>query len=442
MSKEKKIQESSSWYNFLRNIVDINLRLSYRNLKYIGTERIPKDGAVIYAPNHTGTLMDALVILAMNRKPKVFIARADIFKKPMLAKMFKFFKIMPIMRMRDGFEEVKKNNKTIETAVDVLKDKVPLCIFPEGTHQTKHSLLPLSKGIFRIALQAKELMPDTPLYIVPMGIRYGSFFRFRASARVIIGNPMNVGEFMAQHKDKTPQELMNIMKKALEDRMKESIFYIPNNEDYNATKEICATVSEKQIKQLDKSARKDKAVLTNVNNMAVKYIEALKENNPESAERIIALANEAAEIRKKKGISLKSVAQQSTLLQIILKLILLAVTLPYTLLASIFVLPVTVLGITICKKFKDKAFYNSVRYLMNLLLWPILMIVYAVTAFVNMPAIWALVAVLAILPAPVIAHEIYRYTRLIVSDFELLFSKRLRVKYKEIEKIFFNKEKK
>ena len=439
MSKEKKIQESSSWYNFLRNIVDINLRLSYRNLKYIGTERIPEDGAVIYAPNHTGTLMDALVILAMNRKPKVFIARADIFKKPVLAKMFKFFKIMPIMRMRDGFEEVKKNNKTIETAVDVLKDKVPLCIFPEGTHQTKHSLLPLSKGIFRIALQAKELMPDTPLYIVPLGIRYGSFFRFRASARVIIGDPMNVGEFMAQHEDKTPQELMNIMKKALEDRMKESIFYIPNNEDYNAIKEICATVSEEQIKQLDKSAKKDKAVLTNVNNKAVKHIEALKENNPESAERIIALANEAAEIRKKKGISLKSVAQQSTLLQIILKLILLAVTLPYTLLASIFVLPVTVLGITICKKFKDKAFYNSVRYLMNLLLWPILMIVYAVIAFVNMPAIWALVAVLAILPAPVIAHEIYRYTRLIVSDFELLFSKRLRVKYKEIGKIFFNK---
>lgn len=439
MGKEKKIQDSSSWYSFLRNIVDINLRLSYRNLRYIGTERIPKDGAVIFAPNHTGTLMDALVILAMNRKPKVFIARADIFKKPMLAKMFKFFKIMPIMRMRDGFEEVKKNNKTIETAVDVLKDRVPLCIFPEGTHQTKHSLLPLSKGIFRIALQAKELMPDTPLYIVPMGIRYGSFFRFRASARVIIGNPINVGEFIAQNEDKTPQELMNIMKKALEERMKESIFYIPNNEDYNAIKEICATVSETQIKNLDKKARKDKAVLTNVNNMAVKHIEKLKETDPDAADKIIALANEAYEIRKKKGISLKSVAQQSNLLQIILKLLLLAVTLPYTLLASIFVLPVTVLGNAICKKFKDKAFYNSVRYLMNLLLWPLLMIVYTIVAFVNMPYLWALVAVLAILPAPIIAHEIYRYTRLIVSDFELLFSKRLKVRYKEIVKIFFNK---
>ena len=143
-------------------------------------ERVPTDGAVIYAPNHTGTLMDALVILSMDRKPKVFVARADIFKNPKLAKLFRFFKIMPIMRMRDGFDEVKKNNKTIKDATDVLRDKVPFCIFPEGTHQTKYSLLPLSKGIFRIALQAKEMMPDMPLYIVPVGIRYGSFWRFRA----------------------------------------------------------------------------------------------------------------------------------------------------------------------------------------------------------------------------------------------------------------------
>ena len=439
MSKRKKIQDNDFWYSFLRNIVDVNLKLSYRNLKYIGTERIPKDAAVIYAPNHTGTLMDALVILAMNRKPKVFIARADIFKKPMLAKMFRFFKIMPIMRMRDGFDEVKKNNKTIEMAVDVLKDRVPLCIFPEGTHQTKHSLLPLSKGIFRIALQAKELMPDTPLYIVPMGIRYGSFFRFRASARVIVGDPINVGEFISENTDKTPQELMNIMKKVLEGRMKESIFYIPNDEDYDAVKEICATVSEEQIKQLDKKARKDKAVLTNVNNMAVKHIGELKEKNPEAAGRLISLAKEAIKRRKEKGISLKSVAQQSSLLQTILKIVLLLATLPYTLAASVFMVPVTVLCNTICKKFKDKAFYNSVRYLMNLLIWPLLMIIYAIVAFICLPGIWALVAVLAILPAPVVAHEVYRYARLIISDLGLHFSKTLKARYKEIANIFFNK---
>ena len=130
MAKAKKIQDNDNLYNFLRYYVDLVLKLSYRNVKYVGRERIPTDGAVIYAPNHTNALMDAMVILAMDRKPKVFVARADIFKNPKLYKILTFLKMMPIMRMRDGYEEVKKNNETIERAVEVLRDKVPFCIFP------------------------------------------------------------------------------------------------------------------------------------------------------------------------------------------------------------------------------------------------------------------------------------------------------------------------
>ena len=181
----KKIQDYNFAYDILRYYPDIALKLSYRKIKYVGREFIPKDGAVIFAPNHTNALMDAMVILAMDHRPKVYVARADIFRNPKIAKILSFLKIMPIMRMRDGFEEVKKNNETIERAVDVLRDGVPFCIFPEGTHQAKYSSLPLSKGIFRIALSAVELMPDTPLYIVPVGLRYGNFFRFRSTARAL-----------------------------------------------------------------------------------------------------------------------------------------------------------------------------------------------------------------------------------------------------------------
>ena len=125
MSKAKKIQDYDFWYDVLRYYVDFGLKLSYRHIKYVNKERIPQDGAIIYAPNHTNALMDALVILAMDHKAKVFVARADIFKKPILAKIFRWLKIMPIMRMRDGADEVRKNNETIEKAVDVLRDKVP-----------------------------------------------------------------------------------------------------------------------------------------------------------------------------------------------------------------------------------------------------------------------------------------------------------------------------
>ncbi|MBR5185485.1 MAG: 1-acyl-sn-glycerol-3-phosphate acyltransferase, partial [Akkermansia sp.] len=182
--KEKKIQDYDPAYNLLHRYVGFVLKRSYRHILHVGKENIPQDGAIIFAPNHTNALMDALVMLCVDRRPKVYVARADIFRNRKLARLLTFLKIMPIMRQRDGFQAVKKNQDTINKAVDVLKDRIPFCIFPEGTHQAKYSSLPLSKGIFRIAFQAHELMPDVPLYIVPVGLRYGDFFRYRSTVRV------------------------------------------------------------------------------------------------------------------------------------------------------------------------------------------------------------------------------------------------------------------
>lgn len=435
MGKRRKIQENDWRYDVLHWLVDRTTKVSYRRLRYIGTERIPKDGAVIYAPNHTGTLMDALIVLAMSHEPTVFIARADIFKNPKLAKMFRFFKMAPIMRMRDGIEEVKKNNKTIEMAADVLKDRIPLCIFPEGKHQTKYSLQPLSKGIFRIALQAKEQLGDTPLYIVPMGIRYGNFFRFRSTVTLQVGNPINVGEFIAKNEDKTPQELMNLMRGCLDERMKETILYIPNDEEYDAKNEICAAVSAKLLKE-HKPCGND--TLVTANQEAARRIEEMKSEKPEAAARLIASADEAVKMRRKMGISLKSVTGQPTMLSIILKSLLLLVTLPYTLATMLLTLPIIAIGNMLTKKFKDRAFHNSVRYVLHLVLWPLLLIIYTAIAFATMPPLWAACAVAAAMPAPAVAQETFRAARLIVSDFRLLRCKPLMAKYNEIRNLFFN----
>ena len=441
MAKQKRVQDNNIAYNILRRYVDFVLKLSYRNIKYVGMERIPKDGAVIFAPNHTGALMDALVILAMDRRPKVFVARADMFKNPTFAKFLSFCKIMPIMRMRDGIDEVKKNNETIERAVEVLRDKVPFCIFPEGTHQTKYSTLPLAKGIFRIAMQAHELMPDTPLYIIPVGIRYGSFFRFRSSARVQIGEPINIGEFIAQHPELTPQEQMNDMRTCLEQRMQESIFYIPNDEDYDATYEICAAVVKKQVNHLrnDEEYGHLRGIDAHfaANNMTVKHLNYLKKVNPELASRLITLGNEASKLRKAEHISLNSVSVKYPLLSRVLKVMFMLVTLPYTLVATICTLPIKIACYFIFKLFKDQAFRNSVRYVLHLVLWPILMVIYGVLIFIYMPALWATVATLALIPAPIITHEVYRLFRIMISDVKLWRNKVLRGKYKEIRDIMF-----
>lgn len=441
--REKKIQDYDPLYSFLRHYVDLALKLSYRTIRYVGRERIPQDGAVIYAPNHTNALMDALVILAMDRTPKVFVARADIFRNPTLAKILTFLKIMPIMRMRDGFEEVKKNNETIDRAVDVLRDHVPFCIFPEGTHQAKYSSLPLSKGIFRIALQAQALIPDMPLYIVPMGLRYGNFFRFRSTVRVQVGEPINVGEFVARHEGCTTQEIINIMKEELDERMKHSIFYIPNDENYAATYEICAAVVKMQVRHLKhdielKGLRGLDAHFA-ANNMTAKHIAYLKEANPELHARLMKLGAEASELRTAKRISLSSVSVKYIVLSRILKVLFFILTLPYSLPVTLLSAPMSLVCRMLFRVIKDYAFRNSVRYVVNLVMWPLLMIIYSTLAYIFLPWQWALPLTLILLPGPIVAEESYRILRLFRSDIKLWRCHELRNKYREIREIIFSK---
>lgn len=443
MARNRKIQEYDPLYSFLRYYVDLVLKLSYRTIKYVGRERLPKDGAIIFAPNHTNALMDALVILAMDHRPKVFVARADIFRNPRFAKILTFLKIMPIMRMRDGMDEVRKNNETIEKAVDVLRDNVPFCIFPEGTHQTKYSSLPLSKGIFRIAFQAQELMPDMPLYIVPVGLRYGNFFRFRSTVRVAIGEPINVGEFITKNSSISSAEQMNLLKELLDERMKRQIFYIPNDENYDAVYEICAAVARMQVRHLrsDKELGRLRGLDAHfaANNMTVKHIDYLKANNTELYAELMTLGHRASELRHSHHISLSSITVNHPLLSRTVRTIILILLLPYLLPATILTLPLTLVCHQLFKLFKDQAFRNSVQYLINLVLWPVLMIIYSVLAYIFLPWQWALPITLAALPAPIIAHEVYRLMRLLKSDVKLHRFKELRDIYAKIREIIFTK---
>ena len=437
--REKKIQDPDGLYSFLFNYVSFSVKNSYRKILHVGKENIPQDGAIIFAPNHTNTLMDALVVLCYDYTPKVFVARADIFKNPVLAKIFHFLKIMPIMRQRDGFQAVKKNQEIINKSVDVLKDRIPFCIFPEGTHQAKYSSLPLSKGIFRIAFQAHELMPDVPLYIVPIGVRYGDFFRFRSTLRMEFGKPINVGEFIQANENLTPQEQTNAMKDLLTERLHDTLFHIPNDDDYQATFEVCNAVEpfEMEAMQKEKDGKKLHALELQfqANNRSLKHFEALKNENPDKAQKLLELGKEAGKLRKKKGIDFESASVKKPFVSRLPRLLLTLLTLPYTLPASLLASPVIGLCQFLFTKLKDPAFWNSVRFVINLVVWPLLVLVYGIIGFCLLPWQWALVAILLVMPAPFVAHELWKTFRLIVSDLKLLKTKKLMKIYSEIRKL-------
>lgn len=212
-----QIYEKNALYEFLLPFVNFVFRHSFRSFEVVGREHLPSDGAIIYAPNHSNALLDALAILALDNERKVFVARADIFRRPRAAAVLRWLKMMPIRRMRDGVEEVLHNDETQLQAIDSLRHRVPFCIMPEGTHRPSHELMPLKKGICRIALQA-EAEGAAPVYIVPVNLYYSSFIDLWCDLRVQIGQPFAVGD-VARRTDLTYPEQVNTLLASLTDAM-------------------------------------------------------------------------------------------------------------------------------------------------------------------------------------------------------------------------------
>ncbi|MCQ2348782.1 MAG: 1-acyl-sn-glycerol-3-phosphate acyltransferase [Paludibacteraceae bacterium] len=330
-----RIQDKDQVYKAFRPLVDLMFRLSYRRYKIIGKEHIPTDGALIYAPNHTNALCDAMAILGITTGRKVFVARADIFKNPKAAWILNGLKIMPIRRMRDGIDEVRHNDETMQNAVDTLQAHVPFCILPEGTHRPMHSLLPLTKGIFRIALQANEQFGhERPVYILPVGLEYGDYFHLWDSLLINIGTPINVTEFAKQARadylqahgeEMTDPQLLLALREELTNRMKQLILYVKDDDNYEQNWQQLKANKPEPFAQMDRP------------NLSTKARYAF----------IILLA-------------------------------------PLFVLSAIATLPLGLLTLLIKHKIKDPAFHNSVQYLLQFVLIPLsLFLAYPFWAFVQ-----------------------------------------------------------
>ncbi len=236
-----KIWEKSFGYQLLRAFADPNTRASYNKAHVRG--KLPEDGAVIIAPNHTSTLMDAMVVLRTRKEPTVFGARADIFKKPGVAKFLRYIRIVPMARIRDGAQSVLRNLETFAEVDDVLEHGVPFCIFPEGRHRPMHSLLPIGKGVARIAFASAA---KRQTYVVPTGIEHGSFFRYRYPCTVTFGDPIDVNAFLKDHEGNTEAETFQAFRDEIGKRISSLITCLPDDENYEAAWQAVKPVRKPQ----------------------------------------------------------------------------------------------------------------------------------------------------------------------------------------------------
>ena len=414
----KNIYDKDLGYDILKPIIDWNLKHSYQKLEVKGKENIPTDGAVIVAPNHCNTLMDALVILRAFNDETVFGARADMFNNALIAKFMYFIRILPMVRQRDGLRNVLKNYETQDIIVNTLKHKVRFCIFPEGRHRPAHSLQVLGKGIFRAALAANASFGEQmPVYILPAGIEYGDYFRYRSTSLVTFGKPINVTETIKELNLDNEAQIMDQLRKELTARMSELITYLPYDENYDAKWALT------KVRALDfKGSLYDKMM----NNRAiVSEINAACESDPDKMNEVLADASAFEKARRKKGISIYSFRKKNLALSVVAKGLAALLGLPYLIFSGVVALPMWVIAEFLRKNIRDKAFRNTAIFGVKLAGNIIFGLTYLILAFCLLPWTWALCFLALAAPAYSYIYDYAEFVRRWISDIKLLGNKKL-----------------
>lgn len=429
------IYEKNLGYDLLRPIVDWSTRHSYRKAEVIGTENLPTDGPYIIAPNHCNTLMDALVILRSGRCSTVFGARADMFNNKLIANIMYFLRILPMVRQRDGLRNVLKNTETQEIIVNTLENDVRFCIFPEGRHRPEKSLLPLGKGIFRAALAANARFGDRkPVYIVPAGIEYGDFFRYRSTSLVTFGEPINVTEFIKTLDVENEAQMIEPMRRELASRISELFTYIPDGEHLKEkwvlTKMLSIDSAEKPYGNfgtcLSESMKNNRELISGIE-------KACKEH-PEEMEKILNDVAEFDKYRRKDGISIYSFRKHKDIPVIAGKSLAALLGLPYFVFSALVSLPMWALEKFLRSKIKDRAFRNTASFGVKLGLGIIWFLILAVLMFCLTPWYVALGTLLLFVPSYSFFHDYLEGLRRFVSDIRITRCRKLRKRFASILK--------
>lgn len=220
------------WYYSFRLFIRAALFFYTKRIKVTGKENIPKKGAILFTVNHPNALIDPLLVATSNRRVHHFLVRAASFKNPTIKKLLATLNLMPIYRIRDGVKELAKNQEIFNQCFSILKKGDALMIFPEGSHNIKRTVRPISKGFTRILFGAMDKHPDLKITVIPVGITYQNPSVYPTSVSVKYGDPIIANDYYDP--DNIPAST-SILRKMVADQLQERVVHIPNNEAYHTT---------------------------------------------------------------------------------------------------------------------------------------------------------------------------------------------------------------
>lgn len=191
-------------YGFLRQIIKVALFFFFKKIVVSGKENRVNEGPLIIASNHPNTLMDPLIIASLMKQQIGFLANAGIFANKFLARVLRFFNVIPVFRKKDVAPGQKADNKySFLKCHEFFDQKGTILIFPEGESYYELKLREIKTGTARIALSYESLKGlDQNLKILPIALDYSDSIQFRSMVSVTIDEPISIQEFRKDFKDR------------------------------------------------------------------------------------------------------------------------------------------------------------------------------------------------------------------------------------------------
>jgi 1-acyl-sn-glycerol-3-phosphate acyltransferase len=387
------IEKYSAGYALLKLVAGFwHNNVFYRKVIVLGHENINPDHHLIFAPNHQNALMDALAVLFTNKTQMVFLARADIFKKKLVASILYFLKILPVYRIRDGFSSLKGNDEIFTKTIDVLKHKNGLVILPEGDHSGFRRLRQLKKGICRVAFQSDEATNFTlKNKIIPVGIEYSHYSRFRQVLTVVYGKPIEISDFTGLYKE-SPERALNELRTRLSNEIKGIMIHIESEKDYEAIDELRNMINGRFCDDVKfPKILRDRSLIEKIN--------LLKTNNSAIYEKICSLSLDVKKEANELNIDYRLLEKKKHPLGwLIAGMAGIILTFPLFILGNVFILTFQKIPNLQLSKILDPQFHSSVRYGLSLILALVFVPLYFIISMIIFTPWWLGMLVFISLP--------------------------------------------
>ncbi|MEY3399099.1 MAG: hypothetical protein RL220_1693, partial [Bacteroidota bacterium] len=234
----------SSWlYSLLKHPVRLLIHLFYRRVIVVGAEKIPATGPVILIANHQNALMDPLVCSVLLRREINWLTRADVFRNPAANKILRLLNMLPVYRERDNTDLIGKNEQTFRDCETRLFEGRVIGLFPEGSHHGEKYLRPFRKGLARI-VQRSYQKGIRNISIVPVGIDYSNYQRWKSDLVLVIGDPIDADACIQACEDSSGASCLKHISRQSEMALIKCMIHLPDRELYNALLPLSGHVAD------------------------------------------------------------------------------------------------------------------------------------------------------------------------------------------------------